>query len=99
MHWARRAASRADWTAGNSRPMRMAMIVVTTKSSISVNPRRGDLPEKLSTAAPSSELESSTTGQFIELGHIPDFRRVVPATGDQQQAVGCVRERQATDEA
>ena len=45
MHWARRAASRADWTAGKSKAMRTAMMAMTTRSSIRVNPgkvrRRG----------------------------------------------------------
>src|SRR5437660_5443150 len=36
----RAAASRTFWTAGNSRPMRMAMIAITTSSSISVKPGR-----------------------------------------------------------
>jgi len=40
MHWARRAASRADWTAGRSSAIRTAMMAITTRSSISVNPRR-----------------------------------------------------------
>ena len=39
VHWARRAASRAAWTAGRSRAIRTAMIAITTSSSISVNPR------------------------------------------------------------
>src|SRR5438552_1034746 len=34
----RAAASRTFCTAGSSRPMRMAMIAITTKSSISVKP-------------------------------------------------------------
>src|SRR5215207_11497977 len=38
--WVRAAASRTFWTAGSSRPMRMAMMAITTSSSISVNPRR-----------------------------------------------------------
>ena len=40
VHWARRAASRADWTAGSSRAISTAMIAMTTSSSISVNPLR-----------------------------------------------------------
>src|SRR3954469_20061528 len=39
VHCMRRAASRAAWTAGNSRAIRTAMIAITTSSSISVNPR------------------------------------------------------------
>src|SRR5262245_16918295 len=35
----RLAASRTFWTAESSKPIRMAMIAMTTKSSISVNPR------------------------------------------------------------
>ena len=41
-------------TAGTSRPMRMAMIAITTSSSISVNPRRAVVSEFASTAAPLS---------------------------------------------
>src|SRR5262245_35301022 len=39
MHWALRAASRADLTAGRSRAIRTAMSAITTRSSISVKPR------------------------------------------------------------
>ena len=38
----RRAASRADCTAGNNRAIKTAMIAITTRSSISVKPRRSD---------------------------------------------------------
>jgi len=40
MQWVRRAASRADWTAGKSRATRTPMMAITTRSSISVKPRR-----------------------------------------------------------
>src|SRR6516165_2638606 len=40
MHDARRAASRADCTAGSNSAIKTAMIAMTTSSSISVNPRR-----------------------------------------------------------
>src|SRR5262249_47180605 len=41
-HCMRLAASRTFWTAGNSSPMRIAMMAMTTSSSIRVNPgRRG----------------------------------------------------------
>src|SRR5262245_58599327 len=39
-HWVRAAASRTFCTAGRSRPIRMAMIAITTSSSISVKHRR-----------------------------------------------------------
>src|SRR5215471_2502829 len=38
----RAAASRTFCTAGSSSPMRMAMMAMTTSSSIKVKPRRGD---------------------------------------------------------
>ena len=38
MHWIRRAASRAAWTAGKSKAIRTAMMAMTTRSSISVKP-------------------------------------------------------------
>ena len=40
MHWARRAASRADCTAGSSSAIKTAMIAITTKSSIKVKAER-----------------------------------------------------------
>jgi hypothetical protein len=39
-HLARAAASRTFWTAGSSRPMRIAMIAITTSNSMSVKPLR-----------------------------------------------------------
>src|SRR5437879_2155698 len=39
VHPMRRAASRADCTAGRRRPTRTAMMVITTSNSIRVNPR------------------------------------------------------------
>src|SRR4051794_20846520 len=42
----RRAASRADCTAGSNRATRAPMMATTTSSSISVKPRRGDRREE-----------------------------------------------------
>ena len=39
MHWARRAASRTDCTAGSKSEINIEMIAITTSSSISVKPR------------------------------------------------------------
>jgi hypothetical protein len=39
-HWTRRAAARADWTAGMRRPMSVPMMAITTSSSTSVKPDR-----------------------------------------------------------
>ena len=39
-HWRRRAASRADWTAGRTRAITRAIIAMVTSTSISVKPRR-----------------------------------------------------------
>jgi hypothetical protein len=41
----RRAASRAAWTAGSRRAISMAMIAMTTSSSIRVNPERLEASE------------------------------------------------------
>src|SRR6516164_7928636 len=40
LHCVCAAASRTFWTAGRSRPIRMAMMAITTKSSIRVKPDR-----------------------------------------------------------
>jgi hypothetical protein len=37
MHWVRAAASRTFCTAGKSNPIKMAMMAITTNSSMSVN--------------------------------------------------------------
>src|SRR5262249_4384079 len=95
-HCRRAAASRTFCTAGSSRPMRMAMMAITTSSSISVNPRRGLTPENASTVAPRSWLDSLTADLSIELGHGPNLCRVVTASGGQPPAIG--GERQAADE-
>src|SRR5579883_3256735 len=47
----RLAASRTFWTAGKSNPMRMAMMAITTNSSINVNACRLPLGRQLCTAA------------------------------------------------
>src|SRR4051812_10487355 len=39
-HFMRLAASRIFWTAGSSRPIRIAMIAITTSNSMSVKPER-----------------------------------------------------------
>ena len=41
LHWVRRAASRACWTAGRNRAVRTAMIAFTTGSLINVTPPSG----------------------------------------------------------
>src|SRR5215468_2201381 len=72
-HLARAAALRTFWTAGRSRPIRIAMIAITTSSSISVNPGRlriGRPPEK----APSSD------------GHYAAARRALQASAGATQA-------------
>src|SRR6266545_2758050 len=45
LHDIRAAASRTFWTAGRSNPIKIAMIAITTSSSISVNPWRVRGPE------------------------------------------------------
>ena len=54
--WMRAAASRTFCTAGSNRPMRMAMIAITTKSSISVNAERRDLSMTLT---PDREMKNA----------------------------------------
>src|SRR5262249_58510004 len=61
-HWARRAASRAAWTAGRSRAMRTAMIAITTSSSISVKPSRRRQADVM-TGAPKDSDGNERTGR------------------------------------
>jgi hypothetical protein len=56
LHDMRAAASRTFCTAGSSRPMRMAMMAMTTSNSISVKPRqRLSLRKSGTTASPGEE--------------------------------------------
>src|SRR5437764_12792549 len=68
-HLARAAASRTFWTAGSSRPIRMAMIAITTNNSISVKPRRERVDIEL--------LSHSETHRSY-LGHIPGTTHRTP---------------------
>src|SRR3954471_24384057 len=61
VHWARRAASRAAWTAGSKRAIRTAMIAITTRSSIRVKPRRLK-PIPLISEKKGNEGERTSTG-------------------------------------
>src|SRR5262245_2395390 len=62
----RAAASRTFWTAGRRRPMRIAMMAITTNSSINVKPRRSvggerrGMPKLL-------ELLNTTLGESLPL--------------------------------
>src|SRR5215468_4855714 len=58
----RAAASRTFWTAGTSRPIRIAMIAITTSSSISVKARRrGHAPRGGEHMGGSSEYARKTS--------------------------------------
>src|SRR5436309_8142997 len=75
-HLVRAAASRTFWTAGSRRPMRMAMIAITTNSSISVKPRRERVDIELS----HSETHRSYLGTSLvqRIGRPTDGRGVGP---------------------
>src|ERR1700732_2902014 len=66
-HFMRAAASRTFCTAGKSRPIRMAMIAMTTKSSMSVKARDGS-DERLDIGKASGE----STGELeAQADHAP----------------------------
>src|SRR5215471_12876784 len=54
-HFVRAAASRTFCTAGSSRPMRIAMMAITTNSSISVKPRRAHDERTMSVLLPNGD--------------------------------------------
>src|SRR3954452_4003713 len=76
----RRAASRADWTAGSNSAIRTAMMAMTTSSSIKVKPRgRVDADMEDSSwvhAAACAELDADASGRrrpdVIRPGPRPD---------------------------
>src|SRR5262245_31799546 len=61
LHFIRAAASRIFWTAGSNRPIRIAMIAMTTSNSIRVNPLR----ERIAPSFP------GTRGGRIRMGKLP----------------------------
>src|SRR5438046_645946 len=74
-HWVRAAASRTFWTAGNSSPIRMAMMAITTSNSISVNARRVRRMGETSGWGEEEDERQRATGSHggrpgdLELGH------------------------------
>src|SRR5215210_4475107 len=93
------AASRTFWTAGRSRPIRMAMMAMTTNSSISVNAGRRAGVESGDIGAPRVVGRLSKPSHllpFDQRGQVPDLHRLVAAPGVQPPTVGA--ERQAADQ-
>src|SRR5262245_20894615 len=97
----RLAASRTFCTAGSKRPIRTAMIAITTRISISVKPRRGAVFRSVGMVATflsgikgcgtdrnRPALDSLAVRLFIQFRHVPDFYSVVAAARDQEAAVG-----------
>src|SRR5437773_1686126 len=69
-HWARAAASRTFCTAGTSKPIKMAMMAMTTSSSINVNPERF---RRIETSRPRSGVWSALGDVNIELVRTASF--------------------------
>src|SRR6476620_9416338 len=75
-HLARAAAARTFCTAGNSRPIRMAMMAMTTNNSIRVNPER---TRRIAPSFPRSEREKTNErgerSGNLEVDLVRAFRR------------------------
>src|SRR5262249_60194193 len=82
VHWARRAASRADCTAGKSSAIRTAMMAMTTNSSINVKPRRWRFMSQY--PLPDVEIESYTR----EVKHTSWIHDNVPRSTNRDPEVG-----------
>src|SRR5262245_10242461 len=94
VHWARRAASRADWTAGSRREMRTAMIAMTTRSSMSVKPREFLAPRRsavMMMLLRGPGLEENTKTQGIRSGpivHLANKTDKTPRNDRAKKSVG-----------
>src|SRR5580765_819173 len=98
-HWVRAAAPRTFWTAGRSRPMRMAMMAMTTSNSISVNAAWAFFRASLMTKPPRREEREGYASVFRRPKSVHDLTVIrsgrekelrVPnqsdgAAGDQQE--------------
>jgi hypothetical protein len=63
----RAAASRTFWTAGNNKPIKIAMMAITTSNSIRVNPeRRRDMVGTLQTGMSLEEYELGALQSKLE---------------------------------
>jgi hypothetical protein len=76
MHWARRAASRAAWTAGKSNAISTAMIAITTNSSIKVKPQHRfmtkDPPDKRRPVEDRPFVSKRRARAFLRSNSLPD---------------------------
>src|ERR1700739_4161108 len=61
------AASRTFWTAGKSRPIRMAMMATTTSSSIKVKARRGRRRSVRTTESPAMRVKNQQGEGHVKL--------------------------------
>jgi len=78
VHWVRRAASLADWTAGSKSAINTAMIAMTTSSSISVKARYRCMRTSSSCADfARSELPQPWPEQLLRLRRIDDRERTL----------------------
>src|SRR5262249_52301219 len=93
VHWARRAASRADCTAGSKSAISTAMIAITTSSSIRVKPawRIARSLCRFTESAPSRGGISCRGGTEPECGHIGEGLHF-PSVGQFERRQG-VRSR------
>src|SRR5437868_2262622 len=73
---ARRAASRADWTAGRSRAIKTAMIAMTTSNSIRVKPRDRLRREgnRIMEQTPEGNEPRTVAGTFVLPSDLPASR-------------------------
>src|SRR5215831_12952066 len=89
-HLIRAAASRTFWTAGRSRPIRMAMIAITTSSSMRVNAdRRGG--DVVTTGTPDREEDGKNRFDLWKITGHPEHSR--PLAGRANGYVLATRQR------
>src|SRR6185295_16803803 len=83
-HVIRLAASRTFWTAGSKRPIRMAMMAMTTRSSISVKPRRRTDQKRLKGETPVHGTKGPPTGEAGQRACCPDTSFIAVGCQDGQ---------------
>src|SRR3954452_14453083 len=86
VHWARRAASRAAWTAGSRSAISTAMIAMTTSSSIRVKARRRNESERMGNDSAGDGFGPQNTMTFVKEGLVaytiarPTLQAIVRST-------------------
>src|SRR5688500_1980333 len=86
VHLVRAAASRTFWTAGSKRPIRIAMIAMTTSNSINVNAGRPDARRRMGHLEQGEKRRGRPRDRTAIVRETARTNRVIPGRGSGSHA-------------